>query len=270
MQPQRLPTISIITPSYNQGRYIEQTLGSVRDQDLVAEHIVMDGGSTDGTVAILGRHPHLIWRSEKDDGQADALNKGLALASGEIIGWVNSDDWYVPNILGSVAAHFAKTSASWVVGNLADVFEEDPNVRFRRSPAVTFDALARNPDIVRQQPTFFRRELLLAAGGWNKRCHMAMDYDLWIRLSRLAPPLMVDENWAYFRNHAAQKTGQANILRQSREITAILRREGVAGHRIAAHAARKRWYWLKGSVKQRLVAAGLVPERYRTRPLRQP
>jgi glycosyltransferase involved in cell wall biosynthesis len=105
------PLISIITPSFNQGAYIEQTILSVLHQDYGhVEHIVVDGGSTDATLDVLRRYPHLKWVSEKDRGQADALNKGLALAKGDIIGWVNSDDYYQDNIFGSVVGHFRATS----------------------------------------------------------------------------------------------------------------------------------------------------------------
>jgi glycosyltransferase involved in cell wall biosynthesis len=263
------PTISIITPSFNQGTYIEQTIQSVLRQNYAhVEHIVVDGGSTDGTVDTLKSHPHLVWVSEKDRGQADALNKGLALSTGDIIGWVNSDDYYHHNIFGSVAACFQKTDAQWVVGNLADVFDDGSQVVFRRSPAVTFDALVRDPDIVRQQSTFFRREALTSAGGWNAERYMAMDYDLWVKLAKMSPPAMVDENWAYFRNHAAQKSGHVNVLRQSNEIAAILRREKVAFRLIAYHRTKKAWYWAKGQAKERLINLGIVPQRYRGRPIR--
>jgi glycosyltransferase involved in cell wall biosynthesis len=261
--------ISIITPSFNQGAYIEQTIRSVLHQDFEhVEHIVVDGGSTDGTVDILKRYPHLVWVSEKDRGQADALNKGLALAKGDIVGWVNSDDYYEHDIFGSVAACFQRTSAQWVVGNLADVFDDGSQVVFRRSPTITFDALVRDPDIVRQQATFFRREALTAAGGWNADRYMAMDYDLWVKLAKVSPPAMVDENWAYFRNHAAQKSGGINILRQSKEIAAILRREKVAWQLIARHRTKKTWYWIKGHTKERLIGLGIVSQRYRGRPIR--
>jgi glycosyltransferase involved in cell wall biosynthesis len=264
------PLISIITPSFNQGPYIEQTIQSVLDQDLpLVEHIVIDGGSTDGTLDILRRHPHLVWRSEKDRGQADALNKGLAIAKGEYIGWLNSDDYYRKNIFGSVVRHFRASGASWVVGKLADVFEDGSHIVVRGSPTITFDALVRDPDIVRQQPTFFRREALKGVGGWNVGCHMVMDYDLWIRLTRISAPLMVDEDWAYFRNHAAQKSGHSNILRQSAEIAAILRRERVAPRLIAGHRIKKSWFWMKGYAKQGLISCGMLPRRYRSRPIRQ-
>lgn len=263
------PMISIITPSFNQGAYIEQTIQSVLNQNCGrVEHIVVDGGSTDDTVDILKKYPHLIWVSEKDRGQADALTKGLALAKGDIIGWVNSDDYYQDNIFAAVVSHFQRTDAQWVVGNLANVFDDGLEVVFRQSPKITFDALVREPDIVRQQSTFFRREALTSVGAWNADRYMVMDYDLWIRLAKVSPPVMVNENWAYFRNHAAQKSGLGNILRQSEEIASILRRENVALRLIASHRLKKRWYWMKGLAKEVLVNLGIVPQRYRTRPIR--
>jgi glycosyltransferase involved in cell wall biosynthesis len=264
------PMISVITPSYNQGAYIEQTIRSVLDQNYRnIEHIVIDGGSTDNTVEILRRYPHLIWISEKDRGQADALNKGLRLARGEIVGWINSDDYYQARVFSSIARHFESSGARWIVGNVANHYEGDPDVVFRRSPSISLEALLREPDIVKQQAAFFSTQALIAAGGWNADCYMVMDYDLWVRLARVSAPAMIDENWACFRNHDAQKSMHGNILRQSAEIAAILRRERVPAHRIASHRAKKRWYWIKGLAKERLVRLGVVPQRYRTRSIRQ-
>jgi glycosyltransferase involved in cell wall biosynthesis len=264
-----LPLISIITPSYNQGAFIEQTIRSVLLQDYPrVQHIVVDGGSTDGTLEVLRHYPHLEWLSEPDRGQADALNKGLRLAKGDIIGWINSDDYYVPAVFASVARHFETRDADWLVGNLANVFGDGESPKFLASPKIDPDTLMRNPDIVRQQPTFFRRSAIEAAGGWNAQFYMAMDFDLWMRLARVSAPAMVDENWALFRCHAAQKSGHANMLRQSREIAAIMRREGVPPRFVAGHIVLKRWYWLKGVVKSWLLSAGLLPARYHSRPLR--
>ena len=161
-------SFSILTPSYNQGRYIERTIRSVMAQNYSnVQHIVVDGASTDGTLDILRSFPHLTWTSEKDSGQADALNKALALATGDVIGWINSDDYYCENIFGSVIQHFHRTNADWLVGNLSLVFEDDTATDFRASPVVTRQALMRYPDIVRQQSTFFRRTFINTAGGWD-------------------------------------------------------------------------------------------------------
>lgn len=260
---------SVITPSYNQQPYIEQTIVSVSNQTGVEkEHIVVDGGSNDGTIAVLKKYPHLIWLSEKDNGQADALNKGLKLATGDIVGWLNSDDYYAEAIFETVARHFEDPATMWVIGNLSYVFDSTQEVIKDTSPEVTYQRLTSNPDIVRQQPTFFRRDFLLRAGGWNSNYFMAMDYELWVRLAKQSAPKMVGETWAYFRTHALQKTSHANILRQYREINQILKREHVGlGTRLRI-GARKRSQWLKGFIKSALISAGMLDRRYQNRPVR--
>jgi len=260
---------SIITPSYNQGPFIEQTILSVANQpDIEKEHIVMDGGSNDETVAVLKKYPHLKWVSENDKGQADALSKGIKLASGDIVGWLNSDDYYEEGILASVAKQFEDPEVMWVIGNLACVYDSTQEVVADVSPVVTYQRLLGNPDIVRQQPTFFRREFLLRAGGWNPAYFMVMDYDLWVRLAKESMPKMVNETWAYFRVHALQKTSHANILRQYREIRQILKREHAGlGIRLKIGAS-KRTQWFKGFIKSHLINAGLLGKHYQNRPVR--
>lgn len=101
--------ISIVTPSYNQGQFIEQTIKSVLNQDYKNyEHIIIDGGSTDNTIDILKKYKHLIWISEKDAGQSNAINKGFSMAKGEIFAWLNSDDYYEENIFKSIATYFKR------------------------------------------------------------------------------------------------------------------------------------------------------------------
>lgn len=263
------PKITIITPSFNQGRYIEQAICSALAQDHQnVEHIVIDGGSTDCTVDVLKRYPHLLWVSEKDRGQGDALNKGLARATGDIIGWINSDDYYEDNIFESVVQSFSDPHTMWVIGNLTYLFDGTGGAIRDSSPVVTFDRLIRNPDIVRQQPAFFRKSFLERVGGWNPEYFMVMDFDLWVRLAKICPPRMIDRNFAYYRNHALQKSSHGNILRQTREICSILRRECVPRAFIAEFYLRRRWYWMKGYIKAFFVTIGFVSGKYRHRPIR--
>ena len=254
-----LPRISILTPSFNQGAYIEQNIRSVLDQGYPnVEHIVIDGGSTDNTVEILKRYPHLKWVSEKDRGQADALNKGLALATGEIIGWINSDDFYEKNIFATVAGHFADQATQWVVGNLTRVWEGLNLQLAESSQSITYAKLLRNADIVAQPGTFFRKSAIEAAAGWNADLHMVMDFDLWVRLARMYAPKMVDANWAYFRMHADQKSTWRNLTRQIREINRILRRERVPFVYRLPLLTKKEWYIIKGIAKSFLISVRLL------------
>jgi glycosyltransferase involved in cell wall biosynthesis len=263
--------VSILTPSWNQAAFIDATIRSVLEQTGVElEHIVMDGGSADGTVEILRRYPHLVWVSEKDGGQADALNKALAMATGEIVGWLNSDDLYTPGALAEVVESFRDPAVQWVVGNLTTWYEATDSRVTNRSPAMTRAALLADPDILRQQPTFFRREFLHAAGGWNAGYHMTMDYDLWVRLLRMSEPRMVDRLWAVFRIHPAQKTSRRNLGIQLRELVEIMHREGAVEADIRRLRRRRAVLIIKVTIKEWLIASGLLSERFAARPLRLP
>src|SRR5438128_2672833 len=124
--------VSIVTPSYNQARFIERTIRSVLDQDhRDVEYIVVDGGSTDGTAGILERYSdRIVWTSERDRGQSDAINKGLHRATGEIVAFLNSDDTYEPGALSAVVAFFsANPEARWVYGKCRIIDENDVEIR---------------------------------------------------------------------------------------------------------------------------------------------
>ena len=263
--------VTIITPSFNQGAYIRENLLSVRNQAGVeVEHIVVDGGSTDETVAILREFPDVIWSSGPDRGQADALNKGLARATGDLIGWINSDDLLVENALAEVVAAFEDPATDWVVGNLTTYFEATGATVRNPSPRVSLPDLLANPDIVRQQSTFFRRSALDRVGGWDHRYYMTMDYDLWVRLARHSAPVMVDRFWAVFRIHRFQKTSRKNLLRQLAELTEIMQREGASPAQVRRLRLGRWRDYAKAGLKEVLMALGLIDRKYQAQPLRLP
>lgn len=219
-------------------------------------------------MSVLRRYPHVVWISEKDSGQADALNKGLKRATGDIVGWINSDDYYDNGVFESVATAFDDPQTMWAIGNVAYVFEESGEIVEDVSPSITYARLLRDPDIVRQPPAFFRRTFLQQCGGWDKAYFMVMDYELWLRMAKRHEPKMVNERWAFFRVHNAQKTAHGNIVRQATEIASILRKENVSDIRVAQMIMKRRWFWLKGVVKAYLIRRGVINARFSNRPIR--
>ena len=219
--------ISIIIPSFNQGNYIEQAIVSILDQDFKAiEILVIDNKSTDNTKIILKKYENKIRViSEKDFGQSDALNKGLKLASGEIIGWINADDYYEKRIFKIIAEHFEDVNINWLVGNSYYLFEDLNLVSERFTATIDYEKLLKDPDIVNQQAAFYRRSILKKVNGFNASLHMTMDFDLWIRLSKISKPIMVKNILAYYRIHKNQKSAGKFILLQSKEINAIMKLE---------------------------------------------
>ncbi len=204
------PLMSVVTPSYNQGSFIEKTIQSVLEQDYPNfEHIVMDGGSTDNSLEILKRYPHLIWKSEPDKGQSDALNKALRLTKGDIIAWINSDDWYQPGAFKAVAEFFrANPDKHIVMGdcNLTDkngvVFDKVVN------HARGFDQLKQyqvGNSIPTQPAVFFRRELINDLGWLDESLQYGMDYDLWMRFAWKHHFHHIDKTLANYRFHDAAK-----------------------------------------------------------------
>ena len=202
------PLVSIVTPVRNGERFIAETIESVLSQDYPRlEYFVVDGGSTDRTLEILGRFReriHLV--RGPDGGQAEALNRGLALARGEIVGWLNADDLYVPGALASVTEAFRGRPDAGVVYGEADHIDEEGRL-IDAYPVESFDApaLARRCFIC-QPAAFVRRSALTAAGGLDPQLHYALDYDLWIRLSRVTRFVKIDRRLAHSRMHPGNKT----------------------------------------------------------------
>ena len=200
--------VSIVTPSLNQGRYLREAIESVRAQTYgQIEHIVIDGGSMDETLEILSGYPDVRWTSEPDRGQSHALNKGFALASGEIIGWLNADDAYTAHAVAEGVAALAETGDALVYGDVTRVNDDGVNPRRIRSRS-EFDLWTElNMGCGIYSPAvFFTREALDAVGGVDESLHMTMDYDLWLRMGKRLPVRHVDTVWGVQRLHGEAKT----------------------------------------------------------------
>lgn len=225
------PLVSIVTPSFNQARFLEATLQSVLSQDYPnMEYIVIDGGSSDGSLEILERYSSRLtyWCSEPDAGQTDAINKGLARAGGKILAWLNSDDIYFP---GAVARAVAFLQAHPEVGMVyGEALYIDENGRpIGRFPAAQTDwrRLRRGYVHIPQQAAFFRASLWRLVGPLDPALFFAMDYDLWLRIAELSPIRFVPEIWAGFRLHGSAKTLSA-ASRCWPEMWRVYRRQGGA------------------------------------------
>jgi glycosyltransferase involved in cell wall biosynthesis len=179
--------LTVITPSYNQGAFLEQTIRSVLDQDWPElEYFVIDGGSTDDSVEVIRRYEDRIawWVSEADRGQTDALNKGLRRASGDVVAYINSDDYYLPGAFARAAAAFEETGASWVVGacRFDDPTGKETGVWHPRLPEGPRRSWIFDPWGVPQPSSFWRRELFERLGGFREDMHFSFDTEHALRL----------------------------------------------------------------------------------------
>lgn len=176
--------ISVVTPSYNQGQYIEQTINSILDQQYSnLEYLVLDGGSTDNTLSVINKYEqgHFFWESQKDKGQSDAINKGFQLATGDIINWLNSDDYYEKGSLHYVANQFQDPKVNCYTGT-SRIFGEE-RCSFSSGTDVYTGNLYKTIGWARidQPETFFRKSVIDEIGYLNECLHFVMDKDLWIR-----------------------------------------------------------------------------------------
>jgi glycosyltransferase involved in cell wall biosynthesis len=226
--------LSILTPSFNHARFIEDTIRSIAEQEYPHfEHIVMDGGSADGTIDILKKYPRLQWVSEKDRGQSNAINKGMALADGDIVAWINSDDYYERNCFLPVMDAFAAHPDADVIYGGITIVDEAKNRRCVVSgDSINHAALIKCPDIIRQPSMFFRKSLYDELGGLREDLTLVFDLDFFLKASGKKPFLYIPKNLSYYRDHASTKSRRL-IKRQAVEILRVL----IANKSLTAHNA---------------------------------
>lgn len=211
--------ISIITPSYNQASFIERTILSVFNQNYPdLEYIIIDGGSTDGTLSILKKYSdRIIWKSEKDNGQSDAINKGLRMATGDIVAYLNSDDTYEPGALQKVTDFFqTNPDQKWVYGKCKIINKNDQKIRklitFYKNLLLKKYSYSKllSENFISQPATFWKKELLQEVGYFNEDEHFCMDYEYWLRIGQKYPAGVINEYLANFRYYANSKSGGVN------------------------------------------------------------
>lgn len=245
-----MKTISIVTPSYNQAKYLEQTIQSVLRQDYPQiEYIVIDGASNDGSVEIIKKYQDKLayWVSEKDGGQAEAINKGFAKATGEIIAWLNSDDYYLPGTVAAAARIFEEhPDVVLTYGNMLAVDEHGKTFNALIYKQLTLEDLLCF-HIIGQPAVFMRTSALKKAGGLNPNFHFLLDHWLWLQLAKQGKLLHVNQTWAAARYHPEAKNraqahkfgGEAfRILEEAQRDAELSARLKPIARRAAASAQR--------------------------------
>jgi glycosyltransferase involved in cell wall biosynthesis len=202
--------ISIVTPSFNQDRYIEETIQSVLSQDYPhIEYMIVDGGSTDDTVNVIKKYESKLawWVSERDKGQTDAINKGFARANGDILAWINSDDTYEPGAFRSAVKYFQEhPDVGMIYGDCSYINESGKVIGKFNSAQTNYRYLRQGYTHIPQQTMFFRADLWKEAGPLDPSFYFAMDYDLWTRIASRAQIRYIPQTWANFRLHTSGKT----------------------------------------------------------------
>lgn len=217
--------VSIVTPSYNQAAFLEQTIRSVLEQDYPdIEYLVVDGGSTDGSIEIIQHYAGRLawWCSEKDSGQAEAINKGMQRARGDIVAWLNSDDFYLPGAVAAAVRAFSENpEAALVYGDMRAVDGQGRTTNLLRYRQLTLQDLLCF-DIIGQPAVFMRREAFGKAGGLNPSFHFMLDHQLWIKIARQGPIVHVPQLWAVARYHpmAKNRAQATGFAREALEVLA--------------------------------------------------
>ncbi|MEJ5961331.1 glycosyltransferase family 2 protein [Pedobacter immunditicola] len=216
------PKISIVSPSFNQGQFIEDAILSVLNQQYENfEHIIIDGGSTDNTIDILMKYPHLIWISEKDEGQSDAINKGFNRATGDIIGWLNTDDYYLEGSFRKIAENFKLYECDIVYGDVQFV---DKNKKFTRKgmSRIPIKWLIFFHCYIHSAAFFFKREVLDKGIRIDPKIHITMDKDFFANIFYTGFKFKyIHETLTSFRWHENNKS------LDTKEVRDVINNEGI-------------------------------------------
>ncbi len=213
-----LPTISIITPSYNQGEFLEETILSVLGQRYPAlQYIIIDGGSTDNSLEMIKKYERELyyWESTKDKGQSDAINKGFNRSTGDILMWLNSDDMLMPNVLHYIANLFNENNALFYFGNCIRFSETD--VKCLKSDVINAHSLysLEQSDYIIQSSTFWKREVYEEVGELNENLHYGLDWEWFLRVKKRGIQMVaIDKCISLYRVHGNHKTGKGGRARQ--------------------------------------------------------
>jgi len=208
--PSAPPKISVVTPSFNQAEYLERTILSVLDQGYAnLEYIVIDGGSTDGSIEIIRKYEDRLayWVSEPDQGQADAINKGLRCATGDWLAWQNSDDVYYPGVFADIAQTASRhPEADLIIGNMMIIDAQDKPLRDIRYVTPSYGALRAEGMVMVNQAAFWRRRVHAEIGWLEESLQFSFDYEWFLRLTERYRGVHVNRIWGGFRLHGATKT----------------------------------------------------------------
>jgi glycosyltransferase involved in cell wall biosynthesis len=239
MYNQSLPKISIVTPSYNQGLFLEKTILSILDQGYPnLDYIIIDGGSSDASVEIIKKYECRLtyWASEPDSGQSNAINKGFARSTGVILGWLNSDDCLVPGSLESVARMYINNPKAGAYIGVGEFVDTKGRLLLRKEPSeVSFESLYDWLDTFHfMQPScFFTREAWDYIGGLDESIHYAMDLDLWFKIAEHFSFERVDKLFSRSLVHASAKTKRNKYISEVDSAFIIMRHGGIKQARIA-------------------------------------
>lgn len=270
-----LPKISIVTPSYNQGQFLEKTILSITGNDYPnLEYVVIDGGSTDGSVDIVRKHSDRIssWVSEKDEGQYFAINKGFERTSGEVMAWLNSDDVYLPwaiRLAGEIFARFPHVQ--WLTSALPMYIDANGcAITYNKLHGFTQEGFLRGDNLlhcgwegvayIQQELTFWRRSLWEKVGGLDTSYQYAGDFDLWGRFFQHAKLFVVDVPLGCFRRHDAQKTSAAYQRYQEEALQAFAKLGGKAPNAVAQKLRNRARAMMTPDLKNFLVRKGLYSQ----------